>query len=99
MTLFCDPKLSLLTLGKLIDKRFTTSVLVVNLLCFPCPGKGWHGGTFSVFKMLIDLFVPVHTDDNIDETYGVNVQFESDEEVSIRSDVQLFSVRYTIFMV
>lgn len=25
------------------------------------------------------------TDDNIDETYGVNVQFESDEEVSCTS--------------
>lgn len=25
---------------------------------------------------------PVFVDDNIDETYGVNVQFESDEEVS-----------------
>ena len=26
-------------------------------------------------------FLP--SDDNIDETYGVNVQFESDEEVSV----------------
>lgn len=38
-----------------------------------------HGVTshllFTVLKSLI-------SDDNIDETYGVNVQFESDEEVS-----------------
>lgn len=25
------------------------------------------------------------SDDNIDETYGVNVQFESDEEVSVKT--------------
>lgn len=36
---------------------------------------------------LLNIFIPCHcvpdADDNIDETYGVNVQFESDEEVSL----------------
>lgn len=30
----------------------------------------------------LSFFVIIISDDNIDETYGVNVQFESDEEVS-----------------
>lgn len=30
---------------------------------------------------LLILLIFFFTDDNIDETYGVNVQFESDEEV------------------
>lgn len=41
------------------------------------------------FDELIFIFV----DDNIDETYGVNVQFESDEEVSF-----LFIIFFFIFI-
>ena len=34
--------------------------------------------------LIADLsFLFSFTDDNIDETYGVNVQFESDEEVRV----------------
>lgn len=33
----------------------------------------------NLYRWLIHFNI---TDDNIDETYGVNVQFESDEEVS-----------------
>lgn len=33
--------------------------------------------------MYLLTFIILSTDDNIDETYGVNVQFESDEEVGL----------------
>lgn len=32
------------------------------------------------------------TDDNIDETYGVNVQFESDEEVNVSLKIEKVNV-------
>lgn len=38
------------------------------------------------------------TDDNIDETYGVNVQFESDEEVSIIDLLLLFMLTLIDFL-
>lgn len=43
----------------------------------------------------------VFVDDNIDETYGVNVQFESDEEVSLLLKTHTYSLAaplsYTCF--
>lgn len=42
--------------------------------------------------MLYRLFA----DDNIDETYGVNVQFESDEEVSFSMLVACGQIRFFV---
>lgn len=47
-----------------------------------CKNWGITTGLKYFFKIYISELISVFVDDNIDETYGVNVQFESDEEVS-----------------
>lgn len=76
----------LVNLGKKIsdyggDKELQNMGKEINTMMKECLHYVHSTGTclyFSIMHSNESMFQ--HTDDNIDETYGVNVQFESDEE-------------------